>query len=57
MYSAAYYVEMLLIYGECGRNAGPAARVYAQRFANRNHPNRKVILSAIPRTIETHFTK
>jgi coenzyme F420-reducing hydrogenase alpha subunit len=57
MYSAAYYVEMLLIYGECGRNARPAARMYTQRFPNRNHPNHKVILSAIARIIETHFTK
>jgi predicted DNA-binding protein YlxM (UPF0122 family) len=52
MYSAADYVEMLLIYGECGRNARAAARMYAQRFPNRNHPNHKVILSAIARTIE-----
>jgi hypothetical protein len=31
MYSAADYVEML-IYGERGRNARAAARMYAQRF-------------------------
>jgi hypothetical protein len=53
MYSAAYYVEMLLMYGECGRNARAAAKMYAQRLPNRNHPNHKVILSAIARTIET----
>jgi hypothetical protein len=47
MYSASDYVEMLLIYGECGRNARAAARMYAQRFPNRNHPDHKVILSAI----------
>jgi hypothetical protein len=34
MYCAADYVEMLLIYGECGRNARAAARVYAQRLTN-----------------------
>jgi hypothetical protein len=53
MYSATDYVEMLLIYGECGRNARAAARIYAQRFPNTNHTNHKVILSAIARTIET----
>jgi hypothetical protein len=44
MNSAAEYVEMLLIYGKCGRNAKAAARMYAQRFPNRNHPNHKVIV-------------
>jgi hypothetical protein len=53
MYSAADYVEMLLIYGGCGRNARAAARMYAQRFPNRNHANHKVILSVIARTIQT----
>jgi hypothetical protein len=53
MYSAVDYVEMLLIYGECGRNARAAARMYAQRFPNRNHLNHKVILSTVARTIET----
>jgi hypothetical protein len=53
MYSAADYVEILLIHGECGRNARAAARMYAQRFPNRNHPNHKVILSTVARTIET----
>jgi hypothetical protein len=52
MYPAAGYVGILLIYGECGRNARAAARMYAQRFPNRNHPNHKVILSATARTIE-----
>jgi hypothetical protein len=57
MYSAADYVEML-IYGECGRNARAAVRMYAQRFPNRNHPNHEVIPSAIAPTIATdHFTK
>jgi hypothetical protein len=27
--------------------------MYAQRFPNRNHPNQKVILSAVAQTIET----
>jgi hypothetical protein len=49
MYSTADYVGMLKIYGECGRNAGEAARVYAQRFPNRNYPDYKTILSVIAR--------
>jgi hypothetical protein len=53
MYSAKNYVEMLIIYGECGRNAREPARVYAQRFPNRNHPGHKTILSVIARTVET----
>jgi hypothetical protein len=44
---------MLLIYGKCGRKAKAAAKMYAQRFPNRNHPNHKVVVSAIARTIET----
>jgi DNA-binding NarL/FixJ family response regulator len=42
MYSAADYVEILLIHGECGRNARAAARMY-----------HKVILSTVARTIKT----
>jgi hypothetical protein len=49
----ADYVEMLIIYGECGRNAREATRVYAQRFPNRNDPGHKTILSVIARTVET----
>ncbi|KAJ3629816.1 hypothetical protein MTP99_014183 [Tenebrio molitor] len=46
MYSASAtdYVEMLIIYGKCGRSAREAARVYAQRFPNRNNPDHKTIL-------------
>jgi hypothetical protein len=53
MYSAADYVEILIIYGECGGNARETPRVYAQRFPNRNHPDHKTILSVIARTVET----
>jgi hypothetical protein len=28
---------------ECGRNAREAARVFSERFPNRNHPDHKVI--------------
>jgi hypothetical protein len=53
MYSAGNYVEMLIIYGKCGRNARETARVYAQGFPNRNHPDYKTIVSVIARTVET----
>jgi hypothetical protein len=32
MYTAAEYTEMLIIYGECRRNASEDAREYAIRF-------------------------
>jgi hypothetical protein len=31
-YTAAEYAEMLILYGECGRNAREDAREYAKRF-------------------------
>jgi hypothetical protein len=43
---------LLLIYGECGRNAREEARVYAQRFFNRNHLDHKTILNVVARTVE-----
>jgi hypothetical protein len=41
MNTAAEYAEMLILYGECGRNAREDAREYAIRFP---HPNYKVFL-------------
>jgi hypothetical protein len=35
MYTAAEYAEMLIIYGECRRNAREDAREYAIRFPRR----------------------
>jgi hypothetical protein len=40
MYAATEYAEMLIIYGECRRNAREDAREYAIRFPRRlPHPN------------------
>jgi hypothetical protein len=40
MYTATEYAEMLIIYGECRRNAREDAREYAIRFPRRlPHPN------------------
>jgi hypothetical protein len=45
MYSAADCVEMLIIiFGECGRNAREAARVFSDRFPDRPSPDHKAIL-------------
>jgi hypothetical protein len=52
MYSATDYLEMIIIFGECGRNAREAARVFSECFPNRNHPDHKVILRAMARTQE-----
>lgn len=54
MYSAADYVNMVIIYGECGRNAREAARVFSERFPARNNPDHKVILRAIQRMQEAN---
>jgi hypothetical protein len=35
MYTAAEYAEMLIIYGECRRNARQDAREYSIRFPRR----------------------
>jgi hypothetical protein len=43
MYSAADYVEMLIIFGECGRNAREAARIFSDRFPDRPSPDHKTI--------------
>lgn len=32
------YTDMLVVYGEAGRNAVAAARLYAERYPNRVHP-------------------
>jgi hypothetical protein len=50
MYTAAEYAEMLIIYGECRRNAREDAREYAIRFPRRlPHPNYNVFLRLVYR--------
>jgi AraC-like DNA-binding protein len=53
MYSAADYVEMLIIFGECGRNAKEAARIFSERFPDRPSPDHKTILRVLARAQET----
>jgi hypothetical protein len=49
MFSSEEYTEMLIIYGESGRNANAAERLYRERFPNRLHPSSNVILRLINR--------
>ncbi|EFA12647.1 hypothetical protein TcasGA2_TC004173 [Tribolium castaneum] len=39
-YSFLEKLDMVLIFGECLRNASQAARVYAEKFPDRSHPHR-----------------
>lgn len=41
VYSQSEKVDMLLIYGECKKNSVQAAALYARRYPDRNHPNRR----------------
>ncbi|GBN41820.1 hypothetical protein AVEN_130063-1 [Araneus ventricosus] len=47
------YCEMLLIYGEYGRKAKSAARLYRERFSEGPHPTRQTILKVVKRLRET----
>lgn len=42
MFSSSECTDMLLILGECQRNADTAATLYARRYPNRIHPSRNV---------------
>jgi hypothetical protein len=51
MYTAAENAEMVIIYGECRRNAREDAREYAIRFPRRlPHPNYNVFLRLVDLT-------
>ncbi|GBM06760.1 hypothetical protein AVEN_63003-1 [Araneus ventricosus] len=47
------YCEILLIYGECGRKAKSAAKIYRERFPEGPHPTRQTILTVVKRLRET----
>ncbi|GBM55850.1 hypothetical protein AVEN_99382-1 [Araneus ventricosus] len=47
------YCEVLLIYGECGRKAKLAARMYHERFPEGPHPSLQIILKVAKRLRET----
>ncbi|GBM46423.1 hypothetical protein AVEN_256396-1 [Araneus ventricosus] len=47
------YCEKLLIYGECGRKAKSAVRLYRKRFPEGQYPTRQTILKVVKRLRET----
>ncbi|XP_057338438.1 uncharacterized protein LOC130676305 [Microplitis mediator] len=54
VYTSADFTEMIILYGECNRNASAAARVYRERFLNRDsYPDKNVILRALHRSRES----
>jgi hypothetical protein len=54
IYTAAEYAEMLIIYGECRRNAREYAREYTIRFPRRlPYPNYNVFLWLVYRARDT----
>jgi hypothetical protein len=54
MYTTAEYAEMLIIFGECRRNAREDTREYAIRFPRRlPYPNYNVFLRLVYRAQDT----
>ncbi|CAL1672193.1 unnamed protein product [Lasius platythorax] len=53
-YTAEKYTNMIIVYGVAGENAHAAARLYAERFSDRErHPDHKIILRCIRRARES----
>lgn len=52
-YSNLEKVDMLLIYGECGKNAVRSVNLYAERYPERPTPNRKIFDRLVTTLIET----
>ena len=53
MFSSEEFCEMLIIYGESGRNSKAAERLYRERFPNRRHPTSTVFLRLVNRARTT----
>ncbi|KYN05022.1 hypothetical protein ALC62_04087 [Cyphomyrmex costatus] len=61
-YTPTEVVDILITFGECGRNYRLTARTYAERFPNRRHPTDQQIINIERRSrnnplISTSFTK
>ncbi|KAH0548068.1 hypothetical protein KQX54_000246 [Cotesia glomerata] len=55
-YSNADYVEMLILYGECQRNARLTCRVYRERFPDRQRfPTHGLITRLVNRARESGY--
>lgn len=53
-YTAEEYTNMIIVYGAADENARAAARLYAERFPDRErHPNSNVILRCVQRAKES----
>lgn len=53
-YTPREYVDMIITYGMAEENASAAARIYMERFPDRDqHPDSKTILKCISRAKET----
>lgn len=48
-YSLQERIDMILVIGECLENCFLASRVYAQKYPNRNHPNKRVLQKLLDR--------
>lgn len=46
-------VDMILIYGECRKNARAAQQLYAERFPNRQHPSHQSFINTTERLLNT----
>lgn len=47
-YTASEYIDMVIMFGVAGENARAAARIYAERFPDRErYPDHKTILKCI----------
>ena len=44
-YTPTEVVDILITFGECGRNYRLTARTYAERFPNRRHPTDQQIIN------------
>ncbi|KYN19395.1 hypothetical protein ALC57_08278 [Trachymyrmex cornetzi] len=44
-YTPTEVVDILITFGECGRNYRLTARTYAERFPNRHHPTAQQIMN------------
>lgn len=53
-YTLGEYVDMIIAYGMAEENSNAAARIYAERFPDRDrHPDSKTILRCVKRAKET----
>lgn len=57
MYPFQEQVDMLLIYGECQKNAVHARNLYAERYPDRNSPSRRTFINVYNKLRQTGSLK